>query len=245
MKKLLFLAVVLAAACSFAEFKVNPDENTLWIEDGLNNFDGWREGLLMKSAEGGIFTIQPGTGISGGRYVPNHEDYPWLTFEIASLNRTGGYRGLNFTNCLAIVSNPMPGIYAVKREIKQKSSYLRLDIHGLILGFKYIKQVKKPDYYIDAAKTDKGVEITVYLKDAAEDVSISFYNSYTMPRLTFDNEYKLQLLPKDESNPVVWSGTIKNCTYSTKHDVILKATVLGGKIKVPIWGKLDKKLYTK
>ena len=241
MKKICFLLFSVLAFALQAEFLKNPDENTLWLENGVGEFKGWRTAdLLMQSMEGGGFTIQPGNETNGGRYVPNAPEYPWLVGEIVSVEHKTGYIGFSIGPYFGQVANPMSGIFAVKRVVEEKTSFLRIDVHGLILGFKYLKQVKVPENYIDYAKKDEGLEITVHLKEPAEDVSISFYDSYCMPRLMQDNQYKLQLYPKDEENPVVWSGTLKKVEYGGKGSLLFKASVLGGGIKTPLWGRYVK-----
>ena len=240
MKRMMFVLCGLLALVLNAEYLKNPDANTLWLEDGKGEFKGWRDTLVMTSRDDGGFTIETGSKVDGGRYVDCAPGYDWLVFEIDSIEHKPGYRGFFMTPFISMVANPYQGIFAVKRVIDKKSAFLRVDMHGLKLGFKYMKQVKVPENYIDYKWNGEGMDITVYLKEPAEDVSIAFYDSYCMPQVLMENKNKVQLLPKDEDNAVVWTGSIKKFGYSGKGALMLKATVLGGGIKVPIWTTIPK-----
>lgn len=247
MKKVLIAVLAVLTLNVFATYIEKPDDNTLWIENGECEGDGqlagWRDGVAMKHMEKGGFTMQPGTGHDGGRYVLDSADYPWLVCELASIEHLTGYKGFLINGGMGMVSNPMPGIFATKKPVAtQNKRFLRVDIHGLVLGFKYFKQVKQPDNYIEYEETADGMKITVYLKDLAEDVSISFYDAYCMPRLRIGGLDKLQLYPTDEDKPLVWTATLKDFNYTTKGNLLLKATVLGSNtLKTPIWNQIPKK----
>ena len=243
--KFLCLLVLATTLLLLAEFKENPDENTIWLEDGVN-ISGWGEGLKFESHPEGGFTIAPGEnkGYNAGRYVPANPEYPWFCGEIVGYSMLEGYRGFGFTSGgvpsgFGMVASPQTGMFAVKLVSDKPRPHLRFDLHGLVIHFKYLKQVQKPDYRIETKRMDDRLEVRVFLKEPAEDVMIRFYDSYCMPMLRLNGEDKLQLLPTDENNPVEWSAQIPYPEVKTKGTMLFKAVILGGEIKVPLWGRLD------
>lgn len=237
----LFAALLFTTGIAFCELRKNPDENTLWIEDG-KALSGWKDTLKMtENPEGGLF-IEKGSTNTGGRYVPSSPDYPWLVMEITDIEHTvDKYADITFPGLFNMIGNPMPGIFAVKMDNKDKSRFLRIDCHGLKVSVKYMKAVKMPDNFIETSINGTDLDVLVHLKEEAEDVSITYYDAYCMPRLTIDNSMKLQLYPVDKANPVIWKGTVKNFQNKAKTYLMLKATVLGGSLKTPLWGVLPKK----
>lgn len=236
--KYLHLLLILATFPVFAEFKKNPDEGTLWLEDGVN-ISGWSKGLLLEAHPEAGFTISPGEGYASGRYVPADPKYPWFTYEIVGYSMMDGYRGFVFSGSLGMVANPQTGIFATKRVTEGNTSYLRFDLHGLKIHFKYLKQVSKPDYYIETKRMADKLDVRVFLKKPAEDVMVRFYDAYHVSLLRLNNEDKLQLLPTDEENPLEWCAEIPYPEIKTQGAILLKALILGGEIKVPLWGKLE------
>lgn len=240
MKRVIALVVLFAAFTVYGEFKTNPDANTLWIEDG-KAISGWRKEINMTENPEGGFYIEPGEKVDGGRYVPASPDYPWFVAELSEVEHKKGYRGFGFYGLIGMVDNPMTGIFTVRVPYRIPKPFFRIDVHGLKLGFKYMKVVREPENYIDWIEKDGVLEVTVKLKSEAEDVSVSFYDSYCMRQLTVENSIRLQLYPVDENNPVVWKGTLKNYKNTARGSFLLKATVLGGDIITPIWGVAPKK----
>ncbi|OQC12642.1 MAG: hypothetical protein BWX73_02785 [Lentisphaerae bacterium ADurb.Bin082] len=239
-----FCLLLLAVAFPLlADFKENPDGNTLWLEDGVD-ISGWWEGLKFAAHPEGGFTIAPGESYNSGRYVPADPAYPWFCGEIVGYSMLEGYRGFGFTGSgltggFGMIASPQTGIFAVKLTSDRPRPFLRFDLHGLIVHFKYLKQVQKPEYRIETKRIDDRLEIRVFLKEPAEDVMVRFYDAYCMVMLRMNGEDKLQLLPTDENNPVEWSAQIPYPEVKTKSDMLLKAVILGGEIKVPLWGKLE------
>ncbi|MFA6931712.1 MAG: hypothetical protein WCT05_15415 [Lentisphaeria bacterium] len=236
--KFCYLLFFAAAFSLLAEFKENPDSNTLWLEDGVN-ISGWREDLTIAPHPEGGFTVSPGKSYSTGRYVPANPQYPWFCGEIVSYSMLEGYRGFLFTGNFGMVANPQTGLFAVKLLSKESRPFLRFDLHGLKMHFKYLKQVQKPDYWIETKRRKNRLEIRVFLKEPAEDVMVRFYNAYHVALLRLNGEDKLQLLPTDENHPVEWSAEIPFPEVETTGAMLIKAIILGGEIKIPLWGKLD------
>ena len=268
--KLLFMiAVVLTASLARAEFKHKPDANTLWIEDGKNiktantNFgNGWNDTDIAVSPnpDGGFFMEQKKQGKPRtGRMVPVSPEYPYIVYEINELEMKKGYHALWLpllgSAMTVMQGNVQKGVFAInyyensKLKPNAKQSFLGMDIHGLKVGFKYIKAVKFPDYYIKvespafAEKKYCGpgdtVKFTVYLKEEAEDVSLQFFQSTVLP-LVINGSAKLQLLPVKDSGNKVWSAEITLKTISSKKDLapLIKAVILGNETAPDaLWGK--------
>lgn len=165
------LAVLVVAGCLSvvrAELKKNPDENTLWIEDGVNFKTGegssgkhWG-GMPGQAAEDGGFTLshKPKQGYSTGRYLPYDPAYPWAVWEISSVayrkpEKQGAhvYKAINFQvpfkqTSLSMVSHIKTGLFTVdiSRALpeKPKTMYTRIYLYGSDVTFKYLKCVKAP-----------------------------------------------------------------------------------------------------
>ena len=268
MKKLLFSVLSLSASMVFAEMKLNPDPNTLWIEDGkniqtaTNNYSyGFNNTdlIVTPNPAGGFYMEQKQQGKPrSGRKVNISPEYPYIVYEITELELKPGYHALWMpmlgNASMVLEGNPQKGMFAInyyensKLKPGQKSENMIFDIHGLKVGFKYVKVVKVPDYYIKVespafaskkhcAPGDK-VRFTVYLKEEAEDVSLTFYTRIVTP-LNINGSSKLQLYPVNE-NPKVWSAEITLKSISAKANLIptIKATMLGSE-NAPdaLWGK--------
>ena len=272
------LIVIFADLGALADFVQNSDENTLWIENGGNiaveEKAGqciWGGGLPIKAKKGGgfSFVFNPATPkkYANGIYVPVDPAYPYLVFEIEAFKLLKGHRGLTFGSFQGVkqpsffmVSNPKPGlvVYNAFGETPPKKGYcfLRNDMDGLQVDFKYVKMVKLPNNSIivqsEAMAMNKTltsgdeIKFTVRLKGAAEDVSLRFFNAYGMGALKLNGRPHLQLKCEGQDGKKdgkTWSGTVKTASFSgfgEKADypaghILLKATVLGGEIHVPIW----------
>ena len=137
---------------------------------------------------------------------------------------------------------------------EKQTLYLRMDLHGAALTFSYLKMVKGPEDLIEitspafAAKRrlDIGDDVTFRVKLAApaEDVQFRLFNSYTMPPIRLNGKHVLQGKPEDEPGKI-WSTTVKVEAAGggrAKKGVgyepgrfLVKAVVLGGQIKEPLW----------
>lgn len=257
-----------------AKVVYNPDENTLWIEDGKEpeivehgkpEFwagKAWAGKLEFEEIEGGFKIKSPSSErYSIGRYFKLSPDYPYLVWEISKVIYGEGYRGFGMHfpgNVFGFVSHMFPGIFVVNpflvdKNLQEKLHFCRIYLYNTELHFKYIKMVKKPDYYIEITGPqlkEKGyVEVgdelyfRVILKEPAEDVSLTFYTYYITQEVKINNSSCLQLKPEDEEGKI-WGGKIKiesiappsdkKSSYSAG-EFLIKATILGGKINVPLW----------
>jgi len=248
MKKLMTAAFcLLAASLVYGEYRENPDQNTLWSEDG-KEIKGWiKDGLTPESLPNGGFALdhsgkQPH---GGGFYALASNDYPWLTFEITKVERHNGYRQLSFFGKgFTVVTDLQPGIYAFRmpetKTAPGKKEYFRVDVYGMKIFFRYMKAVKAPENSITAEVKDGKVTYKVNLKTPAEDVALYLFDGYGMRQLTSAEGNKIQLRPEDKTNPVVWVGE-SPVPEKTKGVLFVKASVLGSDtLKVPLWGKINK-----
>ena len=256
---------------AFAELKENPDENTLWIEDGKAIETGkgsgnyWNDNLKFTPLEGGGFSMEAtGKANSTGRYLPMSLEYPYVVFEIAKVEKRPGYvafslpvivGGADMSSVgIGMVSQPQTGIFAVNifenGKLPRAKPYFRINEHNCTLDFKYIKCVKLPESYIEMlpkepAKIGDKITFKVHLPKPAEDVSLRFFYSYTMPEIRINGEQSLQLKPENPNDAKVWVGTIdyKTIDFSKKNDqdikpggMLIKAVVLGSENNTPVWG---------
>jgi hypothetical protein len=248
----------------------NPDENTLWIEDGKDVEQGtgssdkhWSEGLEMESTEKGLRVKSPSSEKHGsGRYLKLSPEYPYLVWEITEVNYGKGYRGLGFyfpSGVFGFVSHIYPGIFVAnpflsQKDLKEGTKFCRIYLYNTEIYLKYIKMVKSPENLIDISSpvlkdkgyVENGDELTfrIILKKPCEDVTLTFYHSYITSQVSMNGMSTLQLKPEDKEQKV-WSNTIKissigrgNLGEKKSYDpgsFLIKATVLGGEINVPLW----------
>jgi hypothetical protein len=230
--------------------------------------DHWSGELgVASSPEGFVLSGTDAKKFSTGRYVAVDSAYPWLSFEVGKTQNVGqidGYHGftLSLVGPPHFLVNPVPaiptGIYNFNILRDQPAvtgiRFLRMDLYNTQLTFPSFKMVKVPDNYIEVSgpvfaekkRADQGDEITftVNLKESAEDVSLTFFDSYTMPQLKLNGENKLQLKPTGDDQKV-WAATVKLDSIAgaalkagepfEPNRMLIKATVLGGAVKVPIW----------
>ena len=262
---------VALSVSSFAELKENPDGNTLWIEDGKDiktgagSGDYWNDTVKFTPLPDGGFSMEAsGKASATGRYLPMSPDYPYVVFEITQAEKRPGYvafnlpviqGGANMSSVgIGMVSQPQTGIFAVNvfenGKLPGTAPYFRINIHNCTLNFKYLKCVKAPDAYIEMLpkeplKIGDKVTFRVHLAKPAEDVSLRFFFSYTMPEIRFNGEQSLQLKPENADDQKVWVGTVdyKSIDFSIKKDqylppggMLIKAVVLGSENNTPIWG---------
>ncbi|MCC6579186.1 MAG: hypothetical protein IT440_02005 [Phycisphaeraceae bacterium] len=151
------------------------------------------------------------------------------------------------------------GIFAVdySRQIGQKPARrsLRLDLSGATMTLSYMKMVARPENLVTLEspafeakqQLDPGDELTfrVTLAKPAKDVTIQCFHGYIMPAVLVNGLQELQLLPVDKKDPRVWtvtmkvdqmtSGALKPGKQFDVGAVMVKARVLGGELKLPLW----------
>jgi hypothetical protein len=259
-------ALCLPATTGTARLLHNPDANTLWIEDGeaieVGGADAslrWNTNLGVAPAAGGGFVV----GSRGDkqdcvqRYLLTDPAYPYLTWEIAAVVRGEGYQGFVMAwpeSVFDMVSHLQTGIFAVAVRPDKPNPMLGIYLYNSKITLKYLKLVKRPEYYIELsspALKEKGrldlgdaLDFRVVMAQPAEDVTLTFFHSYVMPQLRLNGEQKLQLKPAD-GNRNVWRGSLK-VTSCEGHNLkrgeqfapgkfLIKATILGGGLNVPLW----------
>ena len=281
MNGLKYLGLVAIAVLSYtninAEMIVNADDNTLWMENGKgikndgseSSEDNWKTGLkLLPDPAGEGFIINSNSDVdklyATGRYVKASPDYPWMVWEVTAVAPIPG-KYLGLSTQLAVKDSPYSelagniptGIFVRnvndRGGMTQESSvYLSIYSYNSKINVKYIKLVKKPDYYVemkqDTAAQKQKIELgdnvifKVYLKESAEDVSLRFHHVYVLAQLNVNGEQAVQLKSEDGSDGKVWSATVplKSISGNSKllkpGELLIKTVILGGQVKVPVWG---------
>ena len=188
------IAALLAAGIVQAKQLNNPDDNTLWMEDGkeiettrIPNFKRWcvyaKKELEIKPLEGSkgfSFFAKDGSGRKTATKVNLSPEYPYLVFRVTGFELQNGYR--NWTTVLDIgsfsssqVTSPQKGIFAYdlyqnleEKKAAKKSAFLHFYLYNLKLDFEYIKLVKKPDYVVRAECADPEIKPGSKVKFTAE-----------------------------------------------------------------------------
>ncbi|MCX5642890.1 MAG: hypothetical protein NTY10_06675 [Candidatus Omnitrophica bacterium] len=245
-------------------------EDGIKVETGIGqSADHWiseNTTAEVKEAQGGGIIFN-NIGIEAnryatGRYLPIDPAYPYITWEITNFKNADTSRSFNaaFQGLLGMgISTYIPeGIYVynpfVDKNQAKTVTHFRIDVSNCAVTFKYLKMVKVPENYIEVTspafsekkRLDIGDSVTfkVILAKPAEDVSLTFFDSYIMPQIKLNDSQILQLKPV-EGNPAIWQATIKidscegdNLAPGKQFDpgrFLIKAVVLGGGISVPIW----------
>ena len=196
------------------------------------------------------------------RKVPLNKEYPYLVFETTSIMPFRGYRSWSVTlrelqNGFGSISNGEPGIVAVNcfenpAKMPKDSATLLFYFFDFKTDFKYAKMVKKPDNYITvtgagisgkkAVHPGDKVKFTVHLKESAEEVTLKCIYKSWLYTIKVNGQEIIELKPEDEDQKI-WSAEFpvnsmactKGKTFK-KGQILLRAVVLGGQVKVPIWG---------
>lgn len=213
---------------------------------------------------------EPGESDFLTRVVPFDEHYPWLQFEIKDPgpNVNHGRRGFYvFPTNMAKDSgrglgiNMEPGRYVTRLRPSednpgQQSFIFRIHISGIDLTLKDLCMVADPLPRIEMNPVDPGIEIptigdemkvTVFLAEAAEDVTVGFYGSSFYDPVDIGVGGNIQLKPEDGDGKI-WSAKFslgekkggKTRTDETGQIIvpgglILKALILGGNFSQPLF----------
>ena len=225
----------------------------------------WGGSLEIESTEDGLRIKSPSSEKNKSiRYFKFSPEYPYLVWEITKVNYGQGYRAIGFhfpTSVFGFVTNIYPGIFVVNpflfnKELKEETKPCSIYLYNTEVYLKYIKMVKQPDNYIEIESADiekkgyleEGDEVLfrVKLKESCEDATLTFYHSYGTNQVKINGSETLQLKPEDEEQKV-WTAKIKindigkgrlsilKKTSYEKGTFLIKATILGGEIKVPLW----------
>ena len=269
MKKLFLLALLCGGTAALANMEMQPDADTLWSFSKLDQTQWRGTGVKVENSAGGFVlsneNASPKSPHSITRKVAISPDYPYLVFETTSITPYKGYRSWSVSlrelqSTFGSVTNGEPGIVAVNcfenpaRIPAGKHAHLLLYFYDFSAEFKYIKMVKKPDNYITVTGSftekksinvgDK-VKFTVYLKESAEEVSLKLLFKKWLYTVKVNGNEVVELTPEDKEQKI-WSAefpvqTLK-CTKADqfkKGEILLRAVVLGGSVKTPIWSVLQ------
>ena len=82
------------------------------------------------------------------------------------------------------------------------------------------------------------ITIRVTMAEPAEDVTVAFFDNYITHAVSLNRNERLQLKPEDKEQKV-WSASLTVMDAPDKYyapgSFLLKATILGGGLKVPLW----------
>ena len=236
MNKWIAAAMLAGTLAAHAKQQINPDRNTLWMEDGKEiQLSGkpvlsrWTTaGVEIKSkADGKGFSFYAKGGkdpkaLTGIRFSP---EYPYLTFRITGLDLLNRYRNWTFiingwmTSSQA--ATPQKGIYVYDlfQNLPEKAAanptrYLTFFIYNLRMDLEYLTLVKKPPYVVRAEsagqeiKPGSKVKFTAELEKEAEDVSISLITNGVPRTVKVNGKVKIQLKPVDKTQKI-WSAEVE------------------------------------
>ena len=269
MKKLFLLALLCGGTAALANMEMQPDADTLWSFSKLDQTQWRGTGVKVENSAGGFVlsneNASPKSPHSITRKVAISPDYPYLVFETTSITPYKGYRSWSVSlrelqSTFGSVTNGEPGIVAVNcfenpvRIPAGKQAHLLLYFYDFSAEFKYIKMVKKPDNYITvtgsftekkAIHSGDKVKFTVYLKESAEEVSLKLLFKKWLYTVKVNGNEVVELTPEDKEQKI-WSAEIPvktlKCTKADqfkKGEILLRAVVLGGSVKTPIWSVLQ------
>ena len=269
MKKIFLLALLCGGTAAFANMEMQPDADTLWSFSKLDQTQWRGTGVKVENSAGGFVlsneNASPKSPHSITRKVAISPEYPYLVFETTSITPYKGYRSWSVSlrelqSTFGSVTNGEPGIVAVNcfenpaRIPAGKQAHLLLYLYDFSAEFKYIKMVKKPDNYITVTGSFAGkkaihsgdkVKFTVYLKESAEEVSLKLLFKKWLYTVKVNGNEVVELTPEDKEQKI-WSAEIPvktlKCTKADqfkKGEILLRAVVLGGSVKTPIWSVLQ------
>ena len=229
MRRWIIVATLFVTGAVQAKQLNNPDENTLWMEDGKEielsakpDFNRWMEIQGNKRLE--IIPKEDGKGFSmlaedsAGRKtvtkVTLSPEYPYLTFRITGFDLLKGYR--NWTVLMEIggfgssqVTAPQKGIFVYdlyqnisEQEKAKKTAYLHFYLYNLRMDLEYIKLVKKPDYVVRAECADPEIKPGSIVKFTAELAKEAEDVSITMITAGQPRPVKINDALKIQLNPV-------------------------------------------
>ncbi|HRU04842.1 MAG TPA: hypothetical protein P5137_03585 [Candidatus Brocadiia bacterium] len=178
-----FLALLSPA---HAAVHLNPDPNTLWIEDGLSIEAGPGTTDKHWSSDKMDFRLRPEGGLtfaaseepkktSTGRNLPVNKDYPYMVLEIVEVAKLPkGNRGFSAPKPfkpgflgMGMGGDVQNGVWtfnmlAASPKFHPQEFY-RLDCYGNQVTVKYIKMVREPDFLVQVdspvLKTKDSIDI--------------------------------------------------------------------------------------
>ena len=225
------LIVLTAGALAFgvhAEFKKNPDPNTLWTEKGGNTVYG-KDNKNWRITHSGIVPVaDAGNMVFGGskdfgRYVPVSPEYPYFVLKIKSNElKPKSYNSLNMGfpgghPILGVVAKVPAGTYVTKHAMTVKrDQFLRIDYYGQKITIEEMAMVKVPEVAVDMepAVLKKGGELilTVKLQKEADAVDVKFFKSYRMLKTNLNGKESYEM--KGDDSGKVWTLKVKYDNFS-------------------------------
>ena len=269
MKKYLSFLAILFIGVSFADIKLNPNNNTYWEVKALNEAKFQGKGIKIVNNKNS-FTVSnestsPKSGHSIRRSVPISKEYPYLEFKTTSITPYRGYKNWSVSfrelqSSFGSITNAEPGVVVMNcfenlpKEFTKNKANLMFYFYNFKADFQYLKMVKKPDNYITVSgdftqkkriQSGDMVKFTVHLKNTAEEVVLKLLYKKYLYSIKVNGSETIELTPEDKEQKI-WSCQLPIKTlYSTKGkkfkrgEVLMRALVLGGSVKEPIWAPLQ------
>ena len=193
------------------------------------------------------------------------EEYPYLEFKTTSITPYRGYKNWSVSfrelqSSFGSITNAEPGVVVMNcfenlpKEFAKKQTSLMFYFYNFKANFQYIKMVKQPDNYITVSgdftkkkriQSGDKVKFTVHLKDTAEEVVLKLLFKKYLYTIRVNGSETIELTPEDKDQKI-WSCQIPvKSLVSTKGkkfkkgEILMRALVLGGSVKEPIWTPLQ------
>lgn len=236
-------------------------EQVFWTLDGSNIGNGnppawFGKNLRIESADNGGFTLKS----RAQRRLTIHPD-SWLVFDLTKaekqelknytdwrvtcqVKKTGSLIGIGSGGnvLLGLYTVPITGLES------PQSAAMIIYNYNLDLTFRYMKLVKNPENRLEVIipggqkelKPGDKFTIQLTLKDPCEDVSCQLLQGIRLFPLNGSSAVELEQTDDDGR---IWKAeiTVKNFQSKKKrgvgaYSILVKATVLGGKLDTPIYG---------
>ncbi|MFA6931181.1 MAG: hypothetical protein WCT05_12720 [Lentisphaeria bacterium] len=240
------------------------DEKNVQISDQHSTTDWFGKNIKISADPDGGFIV----GSTVQRYFSLKPDH-WLVFELAKAEPLGGpstyhawslfYPVKGIAVLLNNVTTIETGLFTIRLSDLDKA-YCKagtIYAYNLNLHFKYIQLEKNPENSLCAEieenktmlKPGDKFRIVLKLKEPCEDVSCKLeynFGRYPIP-FVLNGTDSVELKPADKEGKL-WTADITIQNYKTRHEiskrsVTIKVVVLGGKLGIPIYGKIPAAFY--
>ncbi len=260
MPKFVYIALLgIAISLVAAEPVWRLDEKNLQISDKHSTTDWFGENIKMSADPEGGFIV----GSTVMRYFSLKPDH-WLVFELAKAEPLGGpgkyhawtlfYPDKGIAVLLNNVITIQTGLFTIRLSDLEEPCCKAGTIYAynLNLHFRYIQLEKEPENSLCAEieenktmlKPGDKFRIVLKLKEPCEDVTCKLEFNFGRQPIPFvlNGTDSVELKPTDKTGKV-WAADIIIQNYKTQHEikkrsVTIKAITLGGKLDIPIYGKI-------
>lgn len=263
-KLIIFGIAISIAGFANAGIEKNSDENTLWIEtfQDSSSIAKWRnDGGFTLEAKNNLLVADPREATKKknhtiGRYVLFDKTYPYLQVDLESVEQLKGYKGWTLSSAstaspglfCGVAGGVIPGIWTFKVDdclqvAKKKGQFfLRVDMHGYVFKYKFLKMMKKPSNAIIATSDKRILKIgdvitfKLLLATPCKDATITLRKSYCLAPLKKINEPGyVQMTSNDKGK--TWNATLKVTQKGfgdkklKQGQIVFQCNMLGGKLR--------------